>query len=421
MDILSLIGWRTTDLESAGRAETRPSRLPTLKIGDRLQGRVANLLHERLAVVELFGGRLRALAELRTPLEPGQHLQLQVTATVPRLTLQTMATATAGGDISAREAPPTTLIELLDSSQAHRLIGELETLTAGLKAASGTDGSQATMLMAALERLSDHLTPLDPHGEPEAIAARLLACVRDSGLFFEQKLVAAAQTEALQEAPLPAKLPMSSEMDEHQFKPQAAPLFSDLKPHLQRLLVQLPALMETLDPRQQLSHEGNRLLWTTVTTLLKEIDMGQKKLTDQRPDEASAVMRHNMWIEGRDKPLRFHVYLPRKGGGRKGTPAATPMVSLLLDLERFGTLRVDIREQPGHAPKQLKVAIWTQREAVREDLMAVSAPLTTILEQLYPEVDLKIALAPDRVAAFEKTGQPPRSGQGDQTGLDIRV
>jgi hypothetical protein len=431
MDILSLIGWRATDLEGADQDEAGRSRPPIFNVGDQLQGRVARLLHQKLAVVELLGGRLKAVAELNTPLDPGQHLHLKVTATTPRLTLQTLATASANGSAhgsadgvaAAHQARPASLIQLLDPSQARRLIGELKTLAAGLEAASGTDSPQVTKLIASLERLTGHLTPLDPGGEPETLATRLLAHVRDGGLFFEQKLVAAAkaaiaQATAAQEGKAEAAPPAAANPS----MAQTHPLLSDLKPHLQRLLIQLPVLMEALDPGQQPSEEGGRLLWTTVTGLLDGIDAGQKQLTEQRPDEALAVLRHSMWIEGRDKPMHFNVYLPRKGGGgRKGSSATSPMVSLLLDLERFGTLRVDIRERPSRDSRQLTVTFWTQTEAVREDIETVGAPLANILEHLYPQVVLKVALAPDRVAAFEKADEAPRNGRSDRSRLDIRV
>jgi hypothetical protein len=378
---------------------------------------VARLLHQKLAVVELLGGRLRAIAELNTPLDAGQLLRLKVTATTPRLTLQTLATTSTHGGAAAHQAGPASLIQLLDPSQVRRLIGELETLAAGLKAASGTDSPQVTTLIASLERLTGHLTPLDLRGEPEATAARLLAHVRDGGLFFEQKLTAAAQATAAREGK-PEGAPPTAK---GQSMAQAHALLSDLKPHLQRLLVQLPALMEMLDPGQQLTDEGGRLLWTTVTGLLEEIDAGHKQLTEQRPDKAFAILRHSMWIDGHGQPLHFNVHLPRKGGGRKKDSAAAPMVSLLLDLRRFGTLRVDVRERPSRDSRQLTVNFWTQTEAVREDLETVGAPLTKILEHLYPEVALKIALAPDRIAAFEKANETPRNGQSDRGRLDIRV
>jgi hypothetical protein len=304
-----------------------------------------------------------------------------------------------------------------------RLIGELKMLATGLKAASGTGGPQVTTLMAALERLTGHLTPLDPRGEPEAMAAQILARVRDGGLFFERKLAAAAGEEKAEAAPsAPLRAAESPAMA------QTRPLLSDLKPHLQRLLIQLPLQMETLDPQQQLSEEGSRLLWTTVTSLLEEIDAGQKQLTEQRLGDTHAVMRHSMWIEGSEKPLRFNVYLPRKdggrkGGGRKGGPAANPMVSLLLDLKRLGTLRVDVREQKNREKRCLGVDVWTQTKAVGEELQVTSAPLIDILRALYPQVDYKIEMDPDRVAAFDQADHAPHGGKGhgDRSRLDIRV
>jgi hypothetical protein len=426
MDILSLIGWRTGDLKGTGLDETDRTGLPTFEVGDQLQARVARLLHQKLAVVELLGGRLKALAELKTPLQPGQHLRLKVTATTPRLTLQTLATTSAEGGPAAHEARTAGLIQLLEPSQARRLIGELKTLTTGLQGSIGTDSPRVRSLILALERLTGHLTPLDPRGAPKAMADQLLARVRDGGLFFEHKLVAAAksatvQAAASQEEKAPAAPPAPHPAAKGPSMAETRPLLFDLKPHLQRLLVELPSLMETLDPRQQLTGEGNRLLWTTVTSLLEEIDAGQKQLSEQRPDEALAVVRHSMWIQGRDTPLHFNVYLPRKGGGRKGGPATAPRVSLLLDLERFGTLRVDIREGYKLEKKYLGVDVWTQTEAIGKELQAASAPLIEILRALYPQVELKVDLAPDRVAAFEKANAAPHSGQGSRSRLDIRV
>jgi hypothetical protein len=433
MDILSLIGWRTADLEGTGREAAGRTRLPTFKVGDQLQARVARLLHQRLAVVELLSGRLRAVAELRTPggrpLAPGQHLRLKVTATSPRLTFQTVAAASTDGGAPPPEPRPASLIQLLEPSQVRRLIGELAALAAELKASADADTPQVTTLISALERLSGHLTPLDPGSEPEAMAAQLLARVRDGGLFFEQKLVSAVRTTSLDmaaggEASRQPGSPSPLASGENQPVSHTQLLRADLKLHLQRLLIQLPALLEGLDLPQTLSEEGNRLLWPTVTTLLEAIDADQRQLADRRPDEAPAVMRHSMWVAGRDAPLRFNVYLPRKGGrggGGKGASAATPMVSLLLDLERFGPLRVDIRERDIRKKKCLGVDFWTQTEAVGEELQAVTAPLIDILKVLYPQVDLKVGPAPNRIAAFEKNGETSHSGQNNRSRLDIRV
>jgi hypothetical protein len=210
-------------------------------------------------------------------------------------------------------------------------------------------------------------------------------------------------------------------------------LQADLKPHLQRLLIHLPTLMEALDPVHGLSSDGSRHLWSTVATLLEEMDGGQARLSEHRPEDPPAVMRHSMWVEGRDEPLRLNVYLPRKGR-RKGNPA-TPMVSLLLNLERFGAVRVDVRERMvvregmgvrkrigvGDKQQQLSVNFLMNSQDACDDLGAAVAPLEGILEALYPQVDLKVSLAPDKIAAFKQdagaTGPP-----GGNTGkLDIHI
>lgn len=550
MDILSLIGWRTEALEKASE-----SRVPSLEVGDRLQGRVARLLSQNLALVDLLGGRFKAVAELKTPLDPGQRLIVKVTATTPQIILQVVADEKSPGGPAAptgnRPGPAT--LQVLTPQQTRNLIAELKTLAAVLKGASmsgnpgGTDSKigpsgpdpfsntgdrpppvapEAIKVSVGLERLAGHLASLDPKGDPKATAAQLQAHVRDGGQLFLQKLVDIVQGKGFEQAvtsedtkgaeqvktprqgmvPEQVKTPEQRLMPEQgrgadvagnkiprilndkllepkvEKAPTAIPipgdkappaadgkmpplagdrlthglgarlsqglgdrvppgesgpiatgtpsaeiasaasktplshlLQVDLKPHLQRLLIQLPTLMETLDPSQNLSAEGSRHLWSTVAALLEEMESGQTRLTEHRPEDPPVAMRHSMWVEGRDDPLRLNVYLPRKG--RKKDPGAAPMVSLLLDLERFGAVRVDVRDQQ----QQLRVKFLMNSQAAYEDLVATVAPLEGILETLYPQVDLSVALAPEKVAAFDQdAGAVGRTGTN--TGkLDIRI
>jgi hypothetical protein len=455
MDILSLIGWRTE-----GPAQTHRPQVPDLKVGDRLQGRVARLLQQDLAVVELFGGRFKAVAQLRAPLVQGQRLQLQVTATQPRLTFQSVAMdgekaggASQGG---AAEAPQG-MRRQLDPHQVRDLINELKTLAARIRGA-GEGAIERGPVSGALERLAAHLRPLEIQADPEKIAARLQERVRDGGLFFELKLAAAARQQPAQppgdpaRRPVPVKGPLPESRGaglaaqgnpprttREAQQPVAADrqplplnrLQNDLKPNLQRLFLQLPPLMEELAAEQRLTEEGSRQLWSTAANLLEEIEIGQRRLAAQRQDEAPAVIRQSLWLQGRDEALRFNVYLPRKrgeGGRGDDDPGPRPMVALLLELDRFGKLRVDVREryvrEGGAGPrpgKRLAVDFWAASEEVRDELQTALAPLTQILEALYPRVELKISLAPEKIASFDGDAPPAVPDGSNLRKLDLRV
>lgn len=548
MDIFSLIGWRTEALEKASE-----SRVPSLAVGDRLKGRVARLLSQNLAVVDLLGGRFKAVAELKTPLDPGQRLNVKVTATTPQLILQVVTEEQPPGQTAAsagtRPAPAT--LQILTPQQTRHLIVELKTLAAVLKGASMSgkpagSGSkigpsapdalfnpgnrpppgapEAVKVSVALERLADHLTSLDPKGDPKATAAQLQAHVRDGGQLFLQKLVEIVQGKGfehavtseetrvaeqvrtpgrgmvaeqvkppgqavvseqgrgaevagnrmpqilndklldpkVEKAPIPITglkpppavdgktPPLAGDTLTHGLgekltrglgdraaagesgpRPTGTPsaeiasavaktplshlLLVDLKPHLQRLLIQLPTLMETLDPSQTLSAEGSRHLWSTVAALFEEMESSQTRLTEHRPEDPPVVMRHSMWVEGRDTPLRLNVYLPRKGG--KKDPGATPMVSLLLDLERFGAVRVDVRDQQ----QRLRVQFLMNSQAACDDLAEAVAPLEGMLKALYPQVALTVNVAPEKVAAFEQESAPAATTATNRGKLDIRI
>lgn len=437
MDILSLIGWR-----AEGGAQTDHVQAPALKLGDRLEGRVARLLQRDLAVVELFGGRFKAVATLKTPLIQGQRLHLEVTATTPRLTFQSVGTLTA----PETGAPPAATTPLdarpdLNPQQLRSLIDEVVNLAARIKgSAAGALQTEAGQVNVALARLAAHLRPLDLSADLKTIATQLQARVRDGGLFFEQKLAAAARHQPTQMADDP--IPPTTTSGEPA-KPSARLgslqqhldlLKGDLKPNLQRLFMQLPALMEALEVEQRLSAEGSRQLWSTAATLLDEIEGGRDRLATHRPEEGPAVMRQSLWIEGRDEALRFNVYLPRKDGrkdGRRGErgkhPAEAPMISLLLQLERFGSLRVDVRELTSaeeptqHPPKRLGVDFWAASKEARDDLETTLAPLRQMLETLYPRVDLKVSLSPDKINAFEAEAPPLASAGRDSRKLDLHI
>lgn len=476
MDILSLIGWQRQGLEKqSGSLEL------SLAVGDRLQGRVSRLLYQNLALVDLLGGRFKAIAELKTPLDPGQRLNFKVMATTPRLTLQVVQSEKGAVPITPQSAPHPAppALHILNPQQVHGLIKELQTLATVLKGTrangkadagiitNNNSAAEAAKVSTALERLASHLAPLDPQADPKTTAAQLLAHVRDGGQLFLQKLVDAVSfipttgdkdlqavgenvpplvddriSQSLGEK-LSQKLgdklapPMG---DEGAKSAQTAAigtaaaksplpqlLQADLKPHLQRLFIHLPTLMEALDPVQNLSSEGSRHLWSTMAALVEEMDSAQARLGEHRPEDPPAVMRHSMWVEGRDEPLRLNVYLPPKG--RKKKDPAAPMISLLLDLERFGAVRVDVRERMvvlermgvGEKQRQLSVNFLMNSQDACDDLGATVTPLERILEALYPQVDLKVLLAPDRIAAFEQDAGSAGPPSGNAGKLDIHI
>lgn len=433
MDILSLIGWRREGLEKQGGSPE-----PSFEVGDRLYGRVSRLLQHNLALVDFLGGRFKAIAELKAPLNPGQRLNFEVSATTPRLTLQIVQSEKGAESATPLSPPPLqTNLQILNPHQIRSLIRELQTLAAVLKrspangesvadiAANCNSTEESSKVSTALKRLASHLAPLDQM-DPKTTAKQLQAHLRDGGQLLLQKLVDAVQGRELDFDKASDHLKTSGQVlgrpDQGKASATTSHLLqADLKPHLQRLLIHLPTLMEDLDPTQSLSPEASRHLWSTVAALLEEMDSGQARLSEHRPEDPPAVMRHNMWVEGRDEPLRLNVYLPRKGR-RKGNPAA-PMVSLLLDLERFGAVRVDVRERMGVGDRQqqLSVNFWMNSQDACDDMGAAVAPLEGILEALYPQVDLEVSLAPDKIAAFEQDARPVRPPDSKSGKLDIRI
>ncbi len=418
MDIFGLIGWRTEEVVPSGRAA--PAEL---QIGDRLRGKVARRLSQKLALVDLFGGRYRAVAQSDSPLHPGQRLDLEVTAITPRLTLKTISPSGADAETTPSTAHPAReMRRRLHPRGLGRLVAELRDLTAVLKGAATAGGEQASAVAAALDRLVQHLRPLDPDAGLEKIAAQIKSRLRDGGHFFDQKLVAAIATARDRpQAPgaaIPPGGPSTGVAAEAELAAQLVQ--TDLKPQLQRLLLHLPAHLESLGPEQTLSAEATGTLWSAVVALLEEIEHGQRRLAAHRREEAPAMVHHSLWVSGRDTPLRLTLYLHRRRG-QKGAAPRSPSISLLLDLQRFGKLRVDLRERSGQERSGLKVQFWTQSDAVRAELMAFGPPLETLLSPLYPQIEIMVKLSPDKITAFE-TETAPRPG--DLTGggrLDVRA
>ncbi len=351
--------------------------------GDRLEGKVLEVRPEGKALVDF--GRFRALAEVKFPVQAGETLRVRVEEKGQqlRLALEVPETLPAARAIAA-DGPPGRLLHL------EAMPGDLP-LRLGKAVEQALRQAPPDMpqpLRQALQRLAEHLQPLDPAQPAPKLAAALRQAVEGGGPFLEKRLEAAVERAIAAGVP-PAPRPLAADSGVREV------LQGDLKASLLRLLPLLQG-----EDGAAVSNPARAQLTQLADSLLEGISGQQaRQAAGAESAEPHALFTFQLPLAEGRPPAKLKVYVPRRGGkrGRSGLHLA-----LLLVLEKLGQLRTDFLL----AGRQLSITFFASSARAAALLDEHLADLRAGLAGLFAALAVQVRVDEEKVAAFDTEDWP---------------
>jgi hypothetical protein len=135
-------------------------------------------------------------------------------------------------------------------------------------------------------------------------------------------------------------------------------------------------------------------------------DIRQQTSTLKRsPDtEPLHAFFHYLPIFEKSRLAGLKVFYTRK---TKGAAQRHPMVSLLLDMERLGTIRSDFLL----IENNLSITFYVQRPAVKKTLEAHGDEIRSSLQGVFAHLNLKFVVSEKKIESF-RTTNPSTAGDG---------
>ena len=347
---------------------------PPLRVGDVLQLSVLEVLSAGRVRVDL--GKLRAVAEIRFPVTPGDRLKVEVESIGKQLRLRVLPPPDSGAAQSAAAERPAAF-------RLNRFAQPLKEGVDGILArpAGRTGAPKLPEEVAnALKAVSAHLEPVRPGGGIQELAARLKQLVESSGLFLEKKLETLLAGLSRGEKP-PAETMQGA----------ARLLDGDLKAQLLvlRRYFEPPAVL----PDRQ-APDGAGQLRRAIDGMLADISAARTAARAAEPNQPFQVVMYDLPLADGRRGGRLKMYFPKKGRQRERSAFR---LSLLLDLDRLGMVRSDLvlRENG------LSLMFFTARRRVKSHLDAHLDRIEAALRPFFPGLTVSVALAESKLSGFD--------------------
>ena len=394
MDITSIIKAVLTPGEGRSGQQTTD-----LHPGDRLIGRVLRVENDGKALMDLGGNR--ALARIGFPVHAGQTLQLQVVENGSLLHLQVEpASAEGKKDIPL---PNVDFQKALPSSDRERLVG----LARRLIVVPATTPSKSDLpdgVKFALTRIITLFEPVPLESPIQKLSQWIKGIVDDSGTLFEKKLSDAATASNL--------FPDQGSEKEPSVNHIRTVITRDVKSQLVSLRQFLPSSSEQKLLPEKLDAESVAFLRKSIDRLLGHIESQQDRAVARWADgESQQVFVHTLQLPDQKRPVQLKMYYPKKEASSCGN--GRHRIALLLDMDRLGSVRVDLAMQE----RMLKITIYVEHlrtlDLMQDEVKSVTASLSGIFEH----VSADIIISREKIVAFEKEDANKTGGGG----IDLSV
>jgi len=408
--------------------------------GESLHGRITGFEKDGLMLVDF--GKFKAFANIDIPVLPGQTLPLAVVKkddgiafvvapTTARtgssnrppvvsapyvLTDKVVAEALPPRALTVHGAPPERVADPADKllgvtagpsppptavvlealrEQVQRILDETD------PAGRPVSTLLTAPVKASLINLQQALSPALPTGDATGLADLIRHFVENSGLYFEKRLERAIQLTQARSAPL-----SSSDVAG---QPLVRNLMAtDMKPNLlilKHFLDKQP--LDATGTDRHLLETLKGLVHRAVAHIDQQLSMATEKPAD--PDLFQAFS-HLILLADRHHHARLKVYYTKKGREEKNR---TPRVSLLLEMDRLGSVRTDL----WMVGKDLNVTFFVKDEDVKAAVDAGSHRIASVLEDTFNTVALNVVVNQKKIAAFD--GEDLTLPQGRQVDLNI--
>ncbi len=396
----------------------------SLVAGESLRGRITGFEKDGLMLVDF--GEFKAFAKIDIPVRQGQIIPLTVLQTDGGLTLAVSSPAGPGGSrrlsppdaASSSPRDPTSMAQqALPASPANHppaatapLPNPASTVAAVARSMPPTTADMAILrdhiqqilvlhnqsekdpslplslpMKGALINLQQALNPATPAGDMTTLMARVRAFVENSGLYFEKRL----------EQAITSLQTRSTEMTSAELARQPAIrdlMVNDLKPNL--------LIIKHVLNRQLLDSPGvDRHLLETLKSVVQRtvahIEQQQIMATEKPVDpDLSQAFSHMLFLTDTHRNARLKVYYAKKG---RDDAHKNPRVSLLLDMDRMGTVRADL----WMVGKDLNVTFFVREAAVKAAIENEQHRIGEVLNDTFSTVAVSVVVNEKKITEFE--------------------
>ena len=308
--------------------------------------------------------------EPRSAATPARHAPQEMRSNRPAKSAAAMAGA----------SPPPTAAEM---AELRKQIQQM--LYRTTRTGKAAPMSLSTPMKGALINLQQALSPASPTGDMTTLATRVREFVENSGIYFEKRLEQAiidlqARSTSMPPAEL-ARLPIIRDL-----------IINDMKPNL---LI----LKQFLDRQPLESQAADRHMLETLKSVVQRavanIEQQQFMATEKPMDpDLFQAFSHLLFLTGTHHHTRLKVYYAKKG---RSDDQKTPRVSLLLEMDRMGTVRTDLWMMG----KDLNITFFVQDAGAKAAIESDQHGIGEMLSNTFNTVAVSVVVNQKKITEFE--------------------
>ena len=369
----------------------------TLVSGQTIEGRITGFEKDGLQLVDF--GKFNAFARIDIPVREGQVIPLSVVK------------GDRGIEFSVLTASPTSTTSrpsaatMTDGSVSPPDAGDLAVIRdqvgAMLDGSLATDKALPQTLRASMVHLQQLLAPLAVRGDPAELMARIREFVENSGVYFEKRLESVmhslASVDTAPDAAELARYPAIRELIDR-----------DLKPNLLRLNHFLDQSLPEMPDKDRPVLETMRNL---IGRTLAHIEHQQQAATEKpaSPDLFMAFS-HLLLLADPNRRARLNVFYARKERDGQEKP---PRVSLLLEMDRLGSVRTDL----WMVNRDLNVTFFVRDTDVKNAIDTARDQITGALNETFNTVAVSVVVSEKKIDQFDEASL----ATSDQRQVDLNI
>ncbi len=365
--------------------------------GESLQARITGFEKDGLMLVDF--GKFKAFAKIDIPVRQGQTVPLTVVKNDNGIAF---AVGPKAPTIGSASLPPAAAVDITPRDQngvarqspaASPTAPEMAALRVQIqrlldgrnRLEKGPSASLPTPTRGALINLQQALSSASSSDDMATLVARVRDFVENSGVYFEKRLERAIlelQTRSASMTPPElARQPVIRDI-----------MINDVKPNL---LI----LKEFLDAQPPDSRGADRPMLETLKSVVQRavshIEQQQFMATEKPVDpDLFQAFSHLLFLTDSHRNARLKVYYAKKG---RDNALKNPRVSLLLDMDRMGTVRTDL----WMVGKDLNVTFFVKEAHVKAAIESEHHRIKEMLNDTFNTVAVSVVVNEKKIAEFE--------------------
>ncbi len=275
--------------------------------------------------------------------------------------------------------PPTSAEIVALREQVRRLLEGLS------RPSNAADVALSSPTAKAMVNLQQALEPASVTGDTATLVGRIRDFVENSGIYFEKRVEQVLQR--IQDSP---QALAASELSRHPALREL--MVKDLKPNLMILKQFLDSFATDLKTADRHVIEAMK---TVVERTLAHIDHQQVAATEKPVDPVLyQAFSHLMLLPDHPRNARLNVYYAKKG---RDDGSKNPRVSLLLEMDRMGSVRTDL----WMVDKNLNVTFFVSEPEIKTIIDAEQHRIGEMLQPMFDTVAVNVVVNVKKIAEFD--------------------